>query len=1178
MANNVFKPNGATSASEPDSGGAVLRTVPVFGIVKDNIDPIRSGRLRVYIADFGGQDPEDSDSWASVNYMTPFYGLTQGDAPKEGYGTYLQNQSAYGMWYSPPDIGTTVICLFINGDPEYGYWIGCVPEPEALYTVPALGSAETVVVNENEGNSYGGATKLPVANINKNNEAINESATFFSEPKPVHSYLAGVLNQQGLIRDTIRGTIGTSAQRETPSRVGWGVNSPGRPIYEGGFTDETIADAAGNEGSSGNLKVIARRAGHSIVMDDGDLIGRDQLIRLRTSLGHQILMSDDGQCLHIIHANGQSWIELGKEGTIDMYSTNSVNIRTQGDLNLHADNNINIHAKKDLNIHAENITANSDKATSLKVGTNYATSVQGKTTMKTGGAMALKSAGEASFASSSTTFINGSKVNLNTGSSSVTPEDVKSISTNAHTDTLYDSTKGWAAAPAALMSITSRAPAHAPWASANQGVDVKVNNDADANFPSNPTPAVQAANNSTPAPETPVTSSVTSTVPATSAVSSALDKNTTGAMVGQVATIAQSTPAVADAIKNGAGVVQSTVNGVVQNVAAVGKMAQTAQQLEAGGVIKAGAGALVDKLVQTGKTVEQALTPNLFTGKPGAESLPNYLNNVTAQVTTQVANFQKAQTSLTQTGLITGKESAGQLAGMVTSAATAGVAATVNAIKGAAGTLGQAITGPVNALGGAANNLLGSAQKMLGAGNFAGNLASTVTGGLSSIAGSLNGLAKNLTGGAESLLSSAKGIAGSAFAAIKNSFPKLEAGKPQNLKKIAEEAVAKAQNAGTELAAGATKAANALVSSGANAAAIASGVASSAVNGLSSGLSSVTGAVSSVTGALTSAGASITTAATSASGAVTNPATVDPYAGLSQEQINLLGGADPTDPFIRSRLGLPALTTASVSSATASATIASAQTALTNGATSLLPASVSTGLGALPGAQKAVSSVINNAKGALNSIPGTGQISAALSQVTAAISSGGALGNVASSMINKLKDSGSSLQALASTGLPAGAAAQLNSAISSLSSGGASPIKLPTVSVNTVDRTSITAQISAVFGSTKIPIPNFSGNPATTGETAGTAAVGGINANLSKIGEIMKKIDGLTELRFDLVKEQRNASQKYQEAKSSLPSGDPAINAALIELDAAKLAVEGVDKQISNARKEIAALNGINIG
>jgi len=1109
MATNVFKPRGATSASKPDAGGAVLRSVPVFGVVKDNIDPIRSGRLRVYIADMGGVDPNDADTWITVNYMTPFYGLTQGDAPKEGYGTYLQNQSAYGMWFAQPDIDTTVICVFINGDPEYGYWIGCVPEPEALYTVPAMGSAETVVLNTNEGNSYGGATKLPVANINKNNQAINESPTFFNQPKPVHSYLAGVLNQQGLIRDTIRGTIGTSAQRETPSRVGWGVSSPGRPIYEGGFTDETVADAASQGSQQTGLRVVARRAGHSIVMDDGDLIGRDQLIRLRTSLGHQILMSDDGQCLHIIHANGQSWVELGKEGTIDMYATNSVNIRTQGDLNLHADNNINMHAKKDLNIYAENITTNSDKKTNFKIGTDYVTSVNGKTTLKSTGAMSYKSSGEASFASSNNTFINGKKINLNTGEASTIPEEVKPLSTNAHTDTLYDSQKGWAAAPAALLSVTSRAPAHAPWAAANQGVDVKINNDADANFPSNPSPAVQAANNTTTTPAAPVSASVASTVPVTGAISGALDKNATTAMVGQVATIAQSTPAVAAAIKNGAGVVSTTVNGAVQNIAAIGKMAQSPQQLEAAGVLKAGAGALINNLVQGGKTVQQALTPNLFAGKPGAENLTNYLNNPTAQVATQVANFQQAQTQLTQAGLITGKESAGQLAGVITAGALAGPTAAVNAIKSAAGTLGQSITGPIANLGGAANKLLGNAASQLGAGNFAGNLASTVTGGLSSIAGSLNGLAKSLTGGAESLLNSAKGIAGSAFAAIKNSFPKLTAGVPQNLKQIADKATAAAQNSGTELAASVAESANAFNISGANAASVASGAASSAING----------AASSVNNLVTSAGAAATTAA----GLVT--------AGL------------------------------------------------TNGANSLLPASVSTGLGNLPGAQKAVASIVNNAKGALNNIPGTAGISTALTQVTAALSSGGSLGNVASDLLKKLKDPGASLQALASAGLPAGAAAQLNSAISSLNSGGTSPIKLPVISVNTVDRTAITAQIGAVFGSTKIPVPNYSGNPASTGETASTTAA----EKLVQKQEKIKDFDARFAVVLNKAKAKRvefdAAVEAYVEAKNNLPAGDPAIGDAYnkakalgaelqaLKLEGIKILDEKVDFLIQKTRE-----------
>ncbi len=1123
MANNVFKPRGATSASKPDAGGAVLRSVPVFGVVKDNIDPIRSGRLRVYIADFGGQDPNDADSWITVNYMTPFYGLTQGDAPKEGYGTYLQNQSAYGMWYSPPDIDSTVICVFINGDPEYGYWIGCVPEPEALYTVPALGAAETVVVNENEGSSYGGATKLPVANINKNNESINENPEFYNQPKPVHSYLAGVLNQQGLIRDTIRGTIGSSAQRETPSRVGWGVNTPGRPIYEGGFTDENIAQAAaGGQEQAAKLRIVSRRAGHSFVMDDGDLLGRDQLIRLRTSLGHQILMSDDGQCLHIIHANGQSWIELGKEGTIDMYATNSVNIRTQGDLNLHADNNINMHAKKDLNIYAENITTNSDKKTNVRVGSDYSTFVQGKTTMKTTGAMSFASAGEASVASARTTYINGQKVNLNTGETSTIPEEVQPIPVNAHTDTLYDSQKGWAAAPGLLLSIASRAPAHAPWANANQGVDVKINNDADANFPSNPNPALQASNNNSTAPDTPVNPNIASTVPSTSAVSAALDKNATSAMVAQTATIAQSIPKVADAIKGGAGIVQQTVNGVVSKTAAVGAMAQTPQQMETAGIIKAGSAALVNNLVQTGKTVPQALTPNLFTGKPGAETLTNYLNNPTAQVKAQVNNFQNAQTQLTNAGVITGKESAGQIAGIVTAGATVGVAATVNAVKASAGTLGQGISGPVNSLSGAANNLLGPAKSLINAGNFAGNMASTITGGLSSLASSLNGLAKNLTGGAESLLNSAKGIAGSAFAAIKNSFPKLKAGVPQDLKQITKDAYAKAQNSGTELEASVQQTTSAFNTSGASAASIASGAASSLVN--------------------------------SAAGSVASGA-----AGIASGAQGLVQGA--------TSLATSTVTSgvAGVRSAAAAATTVS-QT-LANGANSLLPSSVATGLGALPGAQKAVSSVVNNAKGAVNNIPGTKDISSAINQITSAIGSGGAIGGIAAGLISKLKVPGASLQSVASAGLPAGAAAALNSAISSLSSGGSVPIKLPTVSVNTVDRGAITTQLGAVFGSSKIPVPNYSGNPATTGETEGTAAQTRIVERAKKIKELDEVIDGALDEAKKLRAEFNKLFEKFEELKFNLPAGDPAIEAAL---DAAK----AKKKEFDEARlKGLKALN-----
>ena len=1052
MANNIFKPKGATSAGKLGAGGAVVSPVPVFGVVKDNIDPIRSGRLRVYVSDMGGTNPEDSNSWVTVNYMTPFYGLTKGSGDKTGYGTYLQNPISYGMWFSPPDIGTTVICIFVSGDPNYGYWIGCIPEPEALFMVPANGSTETAVLNPSEANSYGGAKKLPVTNINKNNNAINNSPTFFNEPKPVNSYLAGVLNQQGLIRDTIRGTIGTSAQRETPSRVGWGVNTPGRPIYEGGFTDETIADAATGEGQQSGLKITSRRVGHSIVMDDGDLLGRDQLVRLRSSLGHQILMSDDGQCLFIIHANGQSWVELGKEGTIDMYATNSVNIRTQGDLNLHADNNINMHAKKDFNLYAENVTVNSDKKTDFRIGTDYKIQSLGQYTLKVGSGMSLESDGEASFASTATTFINGSKINLNTGSASLVPAEVKPLPTIAHTDSLYDSTKGWAAAPGALLSIASRVPTHAPWSSANQGVDVKVDNNASANFPSAPSPAVATTNAQVPGtPPVPVTASAAATVPVTGAVSKAIPTLPTTGMVSQVAAIAASGTAAA-AVAKGAGVVSTTAG----SVASVGKLAQSPQQMEAAGILKSGSAVLIASLISQGKTVEEAMTDNLFTGMPGAENLQAYISSTTAQVKTQVSNFQQAQTQLTKSGVITGNETAGQIAGLVTATASVGLASTVNLLKTSSGKLGTDVSGAVGAVG-AANTLLGNAQNMVSSGNFAANLSEKVTGGLSSLSSSIDGLKKSLGGGVGDLLDSAKGLAGAAFAAITKGFPALKAGVPQNLKQIADKASSDVQASGTDISDAASIVKSAASNSGIDMAAIASGKASSAING-SDG---------------------ITNAITQVSGGITNPITA----------------------------------------------LENAQSAVS----ATLPGSVASGLSNLPGAQNAVSTLIGKSGSPINLIPGTSGIKNAITQLTSSVSTG-SLGT-AGNLINQLKQPGASLQALAGVGLSAAAASQLSSSISALSSGGAVQIKMPIVGINTINRTDLTSQLVSVFGSSKIPIPNYGGNPATTGDTPST----------EKLVEKLKEQTELTNKTIAKVEETRNARLAFSKARHELPAGDPQI-------------------------------------
>jgi hypothetical protein len=445
MAWNLIKPTGASKASTPESGGANARFAPILGIVKDNIDPIRAGRLQVYLSDFGGKDSDDATNWTTVSYMSPFFGATKPTGAKDGYGEYLKNPSSYGMWNSPPDIGSVVICIFMNGDPTFGFYIGCVPDAETLFMVPAIGCADNYLENPDEpSHLYNGAPRLPVANLNTNNKPIVDSSGFLKDKRPIHSFAALAILEQGLHRDPVRGVIGSSAQRESPSRVGFGVSTPGRPLSE---------------------TPVTRQSGHSFVMDDGDSKGKDQLIRIRTALGHQILMSDDGECLMVIHANGKTWVELGKEGTIDMYAETSVNIRTQGDMNFHSDKNINMYAKESFNVSANDIHTESEAETTARVGADFKHSTSGSHTVKVDGGMSMDSSGEASYASSSTTYINGSRINLNTGATSLSPSTVEPIEITDHPETEYKGPDdGWVSEDGKLQSIVSRAPTHKPFA------------------------------------------------------------------------------------------------------------------------------------------------------------------------------------------------------------------------------------------------------------------------------------------------------------------------------------------------------------------------------------------------------------------------------------------------------------------------------------------------------------------------------------------------------------------------------------------------------------------------------------------------------------------------------------------------------------------------------------------
>lgn len=478
MGENLELSAGKPRNYKQDRGGTPVPPGAYIGIVKNNVDPSRSGKLQVYIQQFGGSNPNNDQAWSTVSYCPPFYGSTPAGA-SAGTGAFEQgNPQSYGMWFTPPDVGVQVLCLFVAGEPT-GYYVGCIPSPGIIHMIPSIGSvdkAQAITQNKTQASYFSGATRLPVTEINSTNKQISQSPKYFDQPKPVHSYLAGILFQQGLINDQVRGSIGSTSQRESPSNC-YGISTPGRAIYLGGIGAKTgDAGITSNDltaAQSNAATVIARRGGHTFVMDDGDLKGQDNLIRIRTAKGHQITMSDDGDCFYICHANGQAWIEMGQEGTLDVYTTNSVNLRTQGTINLHADEDINMFAGGKINM-------KSTKGTIMQSDADMTVSNKGKLTLFSQGGIGIKTPGTlaitsqlGSWATSSELVFNGSKINLN-GGHRIEVETPIGLTKYLHPKVEFNASAGWVAIPSAVESIVTRAPTHEPYPYHNKGVSVSV--------------------------------------------------------------------------------------------------------------------------------------------------------------------------------------------------------------------------------------------------------------------------------------------------------------------------------------------------------------------------------------------------------------------------------------------------------------------------------------------------------------------------------------------------------------------------------------------------------------------------------------------------------------------------------------------------------------------------------
>jgi uncharacterized protein (DUF2345 family) len=346
----------------------------------------------------------DDGQLTQVKYLSPFLGSTSAkylNPNKSGSDItqdYDGTQKSYGMWMVPPDPGNLVLCMFVNCELGQGYWLGCVADENMNFMVPGLAATKYHYDTTDATNPITNDTaRLPTAEYNKAFPENNTPTDPTQLNKPTHPS-RDFLKSQGLLFDDTRGITTSSARREVPSAV-YGISTPG-PI--------DVAGPVGEVGSTqkGRTIPVSRLGGSTFVMDDGDdqflrktpanegppkyasveqgetdgdaTIPHNELFRIRTRTGHQILLHNSEDLIYITNSRGTAWVELSSNGKIDIYAEDSISIHTGNDLNLYANRDINMEAGRNFNLKVA-------KRHQTEVGTNKVLIVTANNTIEVKG-------------------------------------------------------------------------------------------------------------------------------------------------------------------------------------------------------------------------------------------------------------------------------------------------------------------------------------------------------------------------------------------------------------------------------------------------------------------------------------------------------------------------------------------------------------------------------------------------------------------------------------------------------------------------------------------------------------------------------------------------------------------------------------------------------------------------
>ena len=306
-------PAGFSSGNRP---GFAMPVGVYVGRVVDVADGDYGGAIHVQLVNnqkWGATDTrEDRQKFTKVRPVSPFGGSIVG----------ADATVTYGASFPPPATGTEVLVAF-TGDGPIGFLLGVLPTVGRNGSVPGLPASQ---ISEQD-NTIG--------------PSIDPGLQQKSNVRPRHP-VANSVADQGTGLDPIRGVGSSGGRRESPSNVAGFLTPAGHSFV---MDDGTVA----------------HKEGENYVPDQAREEGENNLVRLRSAGGAQMLFNDSAGIVYITNQKGTSWMQMDSDGNVDVYASGSVSY--------HAEKDFNLFAGGDINMDAESVNIRATAADGLKVET-----------------------------------------------------------------------------------------------------------------------------------------------------------------------------------------------------------------------------------------------------------------------------------------------------------------------------------------------------------------------------------------------------------------------------------------------------------------------------------------------------------------------------------------------------------------------------------------------------------------------------------------------------------------------------------------------------------------------------------------------------------------------------------------------------------------------------------------